>query len=378
MKIAYVTTHYPTPDPACLDTRAGHYWAREWVRAGHEVAVFHLRSKLVGKGKRAETPQEYLIEGIPVLYAEYARLCPHTDRVSARVKYRTAEKIAGRIEAMDPDVVICDFSAGNWDVIRALKERQALKEKLFVPVFNNCDLYSVRRARAIVRESCVVGVRSRALAQRIRSFAPDKPVFIAYSGAPLIDRRPVLQKIEEQRTPRRLLYVGDFIPLKNVDILLEALSRLTQCGVELWVVGDGPLEGKLKAHAKTLRLKNVEFPGRVSREDVLDKMLQSDIFVMVSSPESFGIVYIEAMAAGCYVIGTKGEGIDGVLADGRNGALVPARDADSLARAIRNYLALSPDRRTAILKAALQTADEYSEEAVARRMLEDIERLKKQ
>ncbi len=378
MKIVYITTHYPTPDPACLDTKAGHYWAREWVKAGHSVAVFHLRAKLIWKESCDKKPREYSIEGIPVVFLEYARHLPHTDKILPWAKYGAAGSIAGRIEGIDPDLILCDFAAGNWDIIRALKQRKHLQTKLFVPLFHNCDLYSMRRARALVRESALIGVRSVSLQERIQALAPDKTVFIAYSGAPKIDTEPVLQKLRERRTPRRLLYVGDFIPLKNVDILLEAMDRLKSYDLCLRIVGDGPLEDELKADAQTRNLTNVEFLGRVKRADVLDQMLQSDIFVMVSSPESFGLVYIEAMAAGCYVIGTKGEGIDGVLADGRNGALVPARDAEALAQTISDYLALSPDRRTAILNAALDTAGEFSEEAVARRVLDDIERLKAQ
>ena len=375
MKIAFITTHYPTPDPLCLDTKAGHYWAREWVKAGHAVTIFHLKPRLLWKGIRQKGLRKYAIEGIPVFHMEYARYIPHCNRVSTCVKYRVAGKVAGRLEALDPDVVICDFCAGNWDVIRVLKKRKPLSGTLFVPVFNNCDLYSVRRVRAIARNSAVIGARSMAITQTINAIVPDKPVFIAYSGAPRIDGRPVQKKIQEQRSPRRLIYVGDLIPLKNVDVLLEAVSRLRKDALELWIVGDGPLENELKTYAQNNNLTNVEFLGRVSRGDVMRKMLEGDIFVMVSSPESFGMVYVEAMAAGCYVIGSKGEGIDGVVIDGQNGALVPPRNTDALVEKLTEYFHLSPDRRKAILEAAVRTANEYSEEAVARRFLSDIERL---
>ena len=48
-------------------------------------------------------------------------------------------------------------------------------------------------------------------------------------------------------------------------------------------------------------------------------MEESDVFAMVSSPETFGLVYIEAMAKGCVTIGSKGEGIDGVIVNNENG-----------------------------------------------------------
>lgn len=375
MNIAFITTHYPTLDPQCLDTKAGHYWAREWIKAGHRVAVFHLQPKLLWKFKREQSPEEYAVEGVPVCHLVFPRFIPRTDRVPAWVRNRTAARIADRLEAVNPDIVICDFPSGNWDVIRALKQHRPLAGRLFVPVFNNTDLNDLRWARTIARESAVIGVRSTAIARRIRELAPDKPVFVAYSGSPPTDSRPVQAKLLTRRAPRRLLYAGDLIPLKNVDVLLEALPKLEEFGLELHIIGDGPLLGELQASARARQLQNVKFLGRVSRDAVMENMVESDIFVMVSSPESFGMVYIEAMAAGCYVIASRGEGIDGVVTDGRNGALVAPRNADALAEKIREYLLLPPDRRQAILEAAVQTAREYSEEAVARRLLDDIARL---
>ena len=65
----------------------------------------------------------------------------------------------------------------------------------------------------------------------------------------------------------------------------------------------------------------VYFEGEKAREQVLHLMEESDIFVLVSSPETFGLVYVEAMAKGCITIGSKGEGIDGVIVNNENGYL---------------------------------------------------------
>ena len=56
----------------------------------------------------------------------------------------------------------------------------------------------------------------------------------------------------------------------------------------------------------------------------------ADCFVMVSSREAFGLVYLEAMAKGCIVIGTKGQGIEGIVKHGENGFLCKARDVNEL------------------------------------------------
>jgi L-malate glycosyltransferase len=375
MNIAVITTHYPTPDPEEQYTKADHLWALEWVKAGHRVSVFHLRPRLVWKEKSGRGLWEYAIDGIPVIYLDYPRYIPHRGFISSRVSKHAAAAVAGRLEEADPDIVIFDFCAGNWAVIRRLKQRRVLSGKLFVPLFNNCDLNSIRRAKAIARASAVVGARSASIAKKLRELAPDTPLFIALSGAPLTDSARVQEKIRERRTPRKLMFAGNLIPLKNVDVLLEAIGRLKKYALTLCVVGDGPQEASLKARTAALNLQGVKFTGRISRDDVLQKMLDSDIFVMASSPESFGMVYMEAMAAGCYAIGSRGEGIDGVIVDGQNGALVAPRSADELQTALETYILLPQEKRTAILEAAVRTAHEYSDEAVANQILEDIKRL---
>ena len=63
-------------------------------------------------------------------------------------------------------------------------------------------------------------------------------------------------------------------------------------------------------------------------------MKKSDVFVMPSAPETFGLVYLEAMASGCIVVGAKGWGIDGLIKNGFDGYLVEPRDIDAL----KNFL----------------------------------------
>ena len=75
---------------------------------------------------------------------------------------------------------------------------------------------------------------------------------------------------------------------------------------------------------------------------------------MVSKPEGFGIVYLEAMAAGCITVGTAGEGVADVIRSGENGFLVPADDPEAIVQIIENCLANS--KKAAALAAAGQIA----------------------
>ena len=93
--------------------------------------------------------------------------------------------------------------------------------------------------------------------------------------------------------------------------------------IRLCVVGSGTDEGKLKELVKEKNLENIiTFTGRLDNDKVLDLMNKSNIFLLPSVNEGFGITYIEAMRAGALAIGTKGEGIDGFIRSGKNGFLV--------------------------------------------------------
>jgi glycosyltransferase involved in cell wall biosynthesis len=109
-------------------------------------------------------------------------------------------------------------------------------------------------------------------------------------------------------------------------------------------MGDGPERGYLKSLAAELELESVvEFSGAYVRSEFAEALSLSDVFVLASRRETFGVVYIEAMACGVPVIATRCGGPEDFV-NGLNGLLVPVEDVESLAKAmleirenIKNY-----------------------------------------
>ena len=100
------------------------------------------------------------------------------------------------------------------------------------------------------------------------------------------------------------------------------------------VVGDGPLRHDLEAQARGLGIAHaVEFAGY--QEDVVSAYAAMDVFVLPSRDEGFGLVFLEAMAVGVPVVGTRVIGSEDAVEDGVTGLLVPYADAPALARAVR-------------------------------------------
>ena len=97
------------------------------------------------------------------------------------------------------------------------------------------------------------------------------------------------------------------------------------------------MEQQLRNRIAELGLeKQVRLTGGLPHEQVMALMAKSDLFVLPSWGEGYGIVYIEAMAAGCIAVGAKDEGIEDTITDGENGFLVPAGDIDEIHRVMKN------------------------------------------
>ena len=129
---------------------------------------------------------------------------------------------------------------------------------------------------------------------------------------------------------KNILFVGRFESRKGLLHLLKAyrILRKTGCECRLLVVGGGPQEKEMRRYLVTRKLGGVEFLGRVS-DDERDALFKTaDIYCSpATGRESFGIVLLEAMAAGTAIVASDIHGYKGVVRRGREGLLVPAGQA---------------------------------------------------
>lgn len=128
-----------------------------------------------------------------------------------------------------------------------------------------------------------------------------------------------------------LLFVGQLRPYKGVDVLLRAMQRLP--GVRLTIAGQGYAERDLRAMARELDLKHVEFVGAVSDDELWRLYAESHAFVLPSTEmEYFGIATLEAMASGCVPVISDMPGPVELVGD--TGVVVPRLDHEALAAAL--------------------------------------------
>jgi len=133
--------------------------------------------------------------------------------------------------------------------------------------------------------------------------------------------------------------VGRIFPVKNHRLFLEAagLVKSARDKVHFVVVGDGQLRRQMEELAEQFELRSsVTFTGW--RRDLPRIYADLDLLVVSSISEGTPVVAIEAMAAGCPVVGTKVGGMSSLIDDGRTGLLVESRDRTGLARRILEML----------------------------------------
>jgi glycosyltransferase involved in cell wall biosynthesis len=141
-----------------------------------------------------------------------------------------------------------------------------------------------------------------------------------------------IPKISRQETEDFIfLNVAELVPIKNHALLLEAFAiGFRQTNARLRIAGGGQLKLELLSYAKELGiLGQVDFLGRLSREDVREQMQLADCFVFSSNSETFGVVLIEALSQGLPVVSTSCGGPSDIVNE-QNGVLAIAGDVKSL------------------------------------------------
>ena len=170
------------------------------------------------------------------------------------------------------------------------------------------------------------------------------------------------------RTGPTIFFIGRIDePRKGLHVLLEALPAIVAAhpGVEVLVAGPGDQEEATEALTEDL-LGRVRFLGLVSDAEKVSAFASADLYVAPNTGgESFGIVLLEAMAAGTPVVASNLEAFARVLEDGRAGQMFLSEDSQDLARTV-NALLSDPGRREELRRCGHARARQFDWDVVAR------------
>ena len=350
-----------------------HEQAKALRAQGHDVTVIScvgtmpvmkaLRPVLYETDRR--TPKKAVIDGVPVYFPRCLTLGNTGERwLGGWPMYRAALPIAQRLHAQKPfDLLHAHMLPREGHAGRLLGRALGLPVALTV---HGTDVFHYfipgqtpwkRNVETARRVDALMAVSSLLLSRVAPYRGEGRISRVVQNGVDLS-----LVPENEARRPRAVISVGTLKARKCMDKTLEAFARLADeyGDATLTIVGIGEMEQALRAQIAELHLEGrVTLTGGLPHEEVLRRMAQSDLFVLPSWGEGYGIVYIEAMAAGCIAVGAENEGIADTITDGENGFLVPAGDTDAVERVMRAVFA-HPEAYEALRARGMRDARELT------------------
>ncbi len=332
---------------------------------------------LLRAGDRME---DYLYQdeaGNDVILCEHPSVLPRVCRVYPcfAAKYRRRVEAYMRVHEIERfDAVAVHFPTRHTGLAEGIPAKRR------VAVLHAFDVKSRwRLARLPQTLAGYDAVESRApwIGKRVKNVLPNLQTFPCYVGLPawMLHEGRGRGDGWMQDGMLHLLYAGKLNRNKQVNMILNAVSGLRKENMpfQLTIIGDGPERENLKAQTKQLGLEDtVNFAGAKARSDVFAAMCQTDVFVMVSRSETFGLVYLEAMAAGAVTVASIDRGVDGLIVNGENGFLVSPDDTTALCQVLMNLATMNAETAARMRENAWRTVAPMEEQAMSRRYLDNV------
>jgi glycosyltransferase involved in cell wall biosynthesis len=208
----------------------------------------------------------------------------------------------------------------------------------------------VRRvASSVFRRAARITTASRFLADDLRRMLPTLDTEILVTPMPVGVTGFIEGTRQPKHSPPRILYAGNLVPSKGVDVLLGAAAELSRRGVvyELKILGEGPVTADLQTLARDLGIANhVTWAPFVPQTQMPREYGASTVTVLPSRgrAEGLGLTLVEALLAGSAVVGTAAGGIPEVVIHEQTGLIARAGDPSDLATQIQRVLTDTPLR----------------------------------
>lgn len=398
--ILMLTSIYPGKDINETFTPIVHYFTREWGKMNCEVIVIHnlayyhkffyyiasFFSKLIAAFTGTNIPNsrltkvyKYNLDGVKVLRIPIFKIFPKF-KFSKKTIIKQEENIYKELAQTNyiPDVIIGHWENPQLELITLLKKRYP--SSLTSLVFHHkadflIDLYK-NDTKKILSNIDVFGFRSFPIRETFKQFGVNESnSFMCYSGIPEDFTKEKIVKTFSNKLSS-FLFVGVLIKRKYPSQIIDALEVVyREGGFKLDYIGEGFESNQIEIKIKEkLFSKNVTLHGRVPREMVWQKMKESDCFIMISKNEAYGLVYLEAMAAGCITIAARDEGFDGVIKHGENGFLCEAGNVDELSLLLKKINKMSREKKQKISNNAILTASKLTNFKAAELYLKNLEK----
>lgn len=306
MKILLITDLYPVKESETTTPRTLYDFVQGWTEMGHTIKI--IKPNFILNSFIRKKPFYKTGWYGDVFNVNY--WLPFCGNVKRKLK-KYYEK------SFEPDVVIAHMPSGILFADKLgipfaagvhCSDMKVLTDLLY--------FYLWKRMWTALEHAEKIFCRSHCLLKKFKTQFPEfsSKTFNAPSG---IDESIIIDDFTHEINQEKLKVItcANFKKRKNIDKLIRAVKYMD--GVELTIIGDGERRKTLeKISDKPI------FTGRLPHDQVLKLMRESDIFILPSVNETFGMVYLEAMASGCITVGIRDDGIDGIIQNGVNGFLI--------------------------------------------------------
>jgi glycosyltransferase involved in cell wall biosynthesis len=236
-------------------------------------------------------------------------------------------------------------------------------------------------ARRVLGRASAVTTVSSFLQRDLLRFLPTLETPIEVLPMPLDVAHFASGSAEAKAIPPRILYAGNLVASKGVDLLIEAVARLRDRGVEceLRILGEGPERGPLEALARSRGIADVvTFSPFLPQSEMPAEYGRSTVTVLPSrgNAEGLGLTLVEALLSGSAVVGTPAGGIPEVVIDGKTGLIARDGDATDLAQKIGRLLSDDALREWLVRCGAERARERHAAIAAAARFISLYEQVR--
>jgi glycosyltransferase involved in cell wall biosynthesis len=348
--------------------------ARELVSAGHEAKIFCLQFSFDG-------PLRVHHEGIEIIgYPCKAERWPHKQHLGRVAAVHKA--IPAVLDEFQPDAIWSRSASVGLGIRRSgykgpllqifptnakmncrgtflrTKGLPVLRRLKFLGLWPLAYFSSLYVERALSRQCHSIAFSENMRGQLLAGFPKDarschvippgvdSDVFAVENGVQFFNA--IEDRYGLNRKDSFVLYVGRLSSAKRIPLLMDAVSCL-KSEVKLVLVGSGSEEARLKQYARRIGIANRIIFAGTQREMLPGFYAMSRVCVLPTTTESFGQVYLEALASGTPVVGFAGDGnrvltaSNEIILNGKTGAVVNTVTAKSLAEGIDSILRLNEE-----------------------------------
>lgn len=395
MKIVVITSIYPGEGTPKGFTPVVHYFVKEWVKMGYDVRVIHTstyfpkiyyhapqwvrkfiqdRIGIALPEKRLIKEVEYEFEGVKVYRIPMKKLMPmsnYSQKVLDKACIMAKDYLAK--ESFKPEHIISHWLNPQLILMSYLKGVTGANTTMVLHGAGPGMEKPFKDWNRLITDVNIWGYRSVSTKEYFENiYGKAQYSFRCFSGIPAYYTENVPKRDGSFRN--RFVQVGMLLERKYPDKTIDALSSVYgTADYYLKIVGEGTMRGALDAKIASIGAQDkVKLLGRLSRPEVMNVLDQSDVFILISRQEIFGLVYIEAMARGCIVVASRGEGMEGIIEHGKNGFMCEAGNSKELADIIRKIQNMTDEGRKAISDAAIATSLNLTDVAVAKDYIETV------